>query len=112
MSEFWRGALRVVIKAAWASIAVWLIAHNISAPTELSTYATDLVVAAVFAGVSMLIHFLETRTGDSPTAKFCRALAKLLMLWAAWKPVYAVARVTEPVPPKATNPPPAPASVR
>lgn len=112
MSEFWRGVIRVAIKAGWASLAVWLIAHHINAPAQLSTYATDLTVAAIFFGVSAAIHFLETRTGDSAGAKACRAVAKLLMLWAAWKPVYAVARVNESRPPHAVNPPPAPASAR
>lgn len=104
MSDFWRSVVRAAIQAGWTSAASWLLAHHVPIPTHLTSGQADLLVGVVFLGVIALVRFLETRTGNSPAAQFCRALGRLLMLGAAWKPVYGPARINEPAPPVAADP--------
>jgi hypothetical protein len=76
------GAVRTALQVAWSYGAAWLIVHHIPVPAEVPA-AVQLAVLAFLAGAfTLVVQWLERRTGDSVLARVARGLAKVLMLWA------------------------------
>ena len=108
MSDFAVAVLRDFIIKALGIVFAWVGVHFVAIPEHDKAAITNWAVLTATAGLmlvwSIVVHFLESRTGNNPFAVLCRALGRLLMFGIKLKPSYA-----RPVPPA---PEPVPAPIR
>ncbi len=74
----WRTGAQVVIGAVVAFVA----ARGFNIDPQIQTYVEAALFGLGVAAYAFVVHWLETRTGDSLLAKAARALARLLMVGA------------------------------
>lgn len=83
MNDFLKSALRELVQKGVGIVALWLAAHGLPVPDEVSNWVVLALVGGGVALWTLLVRFLETRN-----SAVARKLAQLLMLGIAAKPTY------------------------
>jgi hypothetical protein len=93
-------ALRTGAQALWGILIAQAVSHGITIPSFLQGWFVEtVIVAGGIALVTAALRWLETRSGESPGARFARFLAKILMAGLSkQQPVYTRPVNTEAMP--------------
>lgn len=83
MSDFLKSALRELAQKGVGVVVLWLAAHGLPVPDEVSNWVVLALIGGGVALWTIVVRFLETRNST-----FARGLARLLMLGIGSKPVY------------------------
>jgi hypothetical protein len=101
VTDFAKAVIRDFVKKVLGIVFAWLAVNIIAIPQADKDAVTNWVVLTVTAGFmfvwAVVVHWLETRTGNNPFAVACRALARLLMLGISFRPTYPGKPVPVPV---------------
>lgn len=92
MTDFATAILRDFVKKSLGIVFAWVGVHFIAIPEHDRAAITNWAVLGVTAGFmfvyTVIVHWLESRTGNNPFATACRVMGRVLMFGIKARPTY------------------------